>query len=73
MARQGRHKLGDEITERVDPRGRPYFWIGGLRIEDRGAPDTDLDAVSRGLVSVTPLGLDLTHRSGLRALQRQFK
>jgi len=73
IVRQGRHKLGDEITERIDPRGRPYFWIGGLRIEDRGTPDTDLDAVSRGFVSVTPLTLDLTHRHGLRLLQRQFR
>jgi len=71
VVEQGRHKLGDEITERVDPRGRAYYWIGGLRVEDRGTPDTDLDAVSRGLVAVTPLSLDLTHRAGLRAMQRQ--
>jgi 5'-nucleotidase len=73
VVEQGRHKLGDEITERVDPRGRAYYWIGGLRIEDRGTPDTDLDAVSRGLVSVTPLSLDLTHRAGLREMQKRFR
>ncbi len=72
-ARQGRHKVGDEITERVDPRGRPYFWIGGLRVDDRGTPGTDLDAVSRGYVAVTPLGLDLTHPRGLRRLEPHFR
>lgn len=73
VVEQGRHKLGDEISRRVDPRGRPYYWIGGLRIEDRGTPDTDLDAVSHGLVSVTPLTLDLTHRAGLREMQKRFR
>jgi 5'-nucleotidase len=73
LVTQGRHKLGDQITERVDPRGRTYFWIGGLRVEDRGTPDTDLDAVSRGMVSVTPLTLDLTHKAGLRRMHREFR
>lgn len=72
VVRQGRHKLGDEITERIDPRGRPYFWIGGLRIEDRGTPGTDLDAISQGMVSVTPLTLDLTHAEALRRMEHLF-
>jgi 5'-nucleotidase len=70
---QGRHKLGDEITERIDPRGRPYFWIGGLRTEDRGTKGTDLAAVSRGMVSVTPLTLDLSHREALGRMKHLFR
>lgn len=73
MVRQGRHKLGDEITERIDPRGKKYYWIGGLRIEDRGTPNTDLSAVTNGYVSVTPLGLDLTHEVALRRMADLFK
>ena len=31
---QGKRKLGDELLERIDPRGQPYVWIGGLRVEE---------------------------------------
>lgn len=66
---QGKRKLGDHLEERLDPRGRPYIWIGMQRDEDRYRPGTDLDAVSRGAVSVTPLSLDMTHHSGMAALR----
>ena len=73
LVRQGRHKLGDDITKRIDPRKRPYYWIGGLRVEDRGAANTDLEAVTQGYVSVTPLGMDLTHGVALRRMADLFK
>jgi 5'-nucleotidase len=44
----------------VDPRGRPYYWIGGdapTGVPERG---TDVGALAEGFVSVTPLQLDLT-------------
>ncbi len=63
---QGRRKIGDNLTQRVDPRGRPYYWIGPMSEETPGAsdltgPDTDLGAVAAGKVSVTPIFLDLTN------------
>lgn len=60
VTRQGRHKIGGSMVEGVDPRGHPYFWIGGGRDEDRGLLGTDLEAVHRGAVSITPFSLDLT-------------
>src|SRR5262249_44008551 len=30
VARQGHHKIGEGLTERIDPRGRPYYWIGPI-------------------------------------------
>lgn len=35
VTRQGKRKLGDQIAERLDPRGEPYIWIGAQRAEDR--------------------------------------
>ncbi len=67
--RQGRRKIGSEFTEGVDPRGEPYFWIGSQRGEDRRRRGTDLEAVSRGAISVTPLSMDLTHEPSLRGLK----
>ena len=67
--RQGRRKIGSEFTEGVDPRGEPYFWIGAQRGEDRRRRGTDLEAVTRGAISVTPLSMDLTHEPSLQGLK----
>jgi 5'-nucleotidase len=53
----------DELVRRLDPRGRPYYWIGGPEptgVEEEG---TDIWAVANGFISVTPLQLDLTAHS----------
>jgi 5'-nucleotidase len=70
VTRQGRRKIGDNLTKRVDPRGRPYYWIGPLRDEIRNRPGTDLAAVSEGHVSLTPILFQLTNRAALPALRR---
>jgi len=67
--RQGRRKIGCELLEGTDPRGKTYYWIGAQRDEDRSRPGTDLEAVNRNAISVTPLGLDLTHGPMLKALK----
>lgn len=65
VTRQGRRRYGDAIVEKVDPRGKKYYWIGG----DDGAfvPDegTDCTATANGYISVTPLHLDLTNHASL--------
>jgi 5'-nucleotidase len=67
--RLGRRVYRDKLIERDDPWGRPYYWIGGEI--PSGIPDdgTDIGAIERGFVSVTPLGIDLTRHSALTALQ----
>ena len=69
IAIQGRRKLG-HLDERIDPRGRPYYWIGPLRDEDLVGPESDLAATSEGFISVTPLHLNLTHAPTLDALRK---
>ncbi len=61
VCHQGRRKFGDVLTERIDPRGRPYFWIGAMRYEHENVPGTDVAAVDAGAIAVTPLHLDMTH------------
>ncbi|RAU22636.1 5'/3'-nucleotidase SurE [Paramagnetospirillum kuznetsovii] len=72
VTRQGKRKLGDNIMERADPRGEPYVWIGAQRAEERSTPGTDIEAVCRGAVSITPLCFDLTHRETMAALASVF-
>jgi 5'-nucleotidase len=71
LTRMGRRRYGDAIVEKVDPRGKKYYWIGGEELEFVDEAGTDFHAVATGLISVTPIHLDLTnYRSfeDLRAL-----
>jgi len=67
--RMGRRRYGENIVEKIDPRGKPYFWIGGTFV-DTPADGTDLNAVAEGYVSVTPLHLDLTDYRALADMQK---
>ena len=60
ITRQGLRVYRDSLVRRQDPRGRPYYWIGGDA--PTGVPEqgTDFGALSEGYVSITPLQLDLT-------------
>jgi len=69
---QGQRKLGGNIVEASDPRGRPYFWIGPSRDEDASAVGTDIWAVSQGYIAVTPAFMDMTHRAALADLRETF-
>jgi 5'-nucleotidase len=60
VVRHGRRKIGDDLHERHDPRGRSYFWIGPLRTGDTAPPDTDIAVVEGGGIAITPICLDLT-------------
>lgn len=68
VTRQGLRVYRDALDKRVDPRGRDYYWIGGE--QPTGVPDegTDIGALERGYVSITPLQLDLTAYSKVEAL-----
>src|SRR5262249_23765626 len=72
VARQGRHKIGDQLMERTDPRGRPYYWIGPLRETGDGVAGTDITEITRGRITLTPILLDLTNAWALAALRKAF-
>jgi 5'-nucleotidase len=69
LTRQGMRVYHDRIDQRVDPRGEPYFWIGGDA--PTGIPEngSDIGALSEGYVSITPLQLDLTAYPALHLLK----
>jgi 5'-nucleotidase len=73
VVRQGKRKLGDGLIERHDPRGRPYVWIGPQRNEETTVVGTDIEAVRRNVVSVTPLCVDLTHEPTMLALKQVLR
>jgi len=57
----GRRNYHDDVTERADPWGRPYYWVGGGARGHDDIPGSDCNAVDAGIISVTPLRLDLNH------------
>ena len=59
----GERDYGHVVTVREDPRGVPYYWLGGKRLAHRPVAGSDCEAIEAGLASITPLALDLTdHR-----------
>jgi 5'-nucleotidase len=70
VTKLGQRVYQDSLIEKKDPRGRPYYWIGGdepVWVEENG---TDFVAVSEGFVSVTPLMLDLTHHRARAGMEK---
>jgi 5'-nucleotidase len=69
LTRQGLRIYRDELEKRLDPRGRPYYWIGGeapIGILENG---TDYGALKDGYVSITPLQLDLTDQNAMKSMK----
>jgi 5'-nucleotidase len=60
ITRMGLRIYHDELVRRVDPFGRPYYWIGGEPPTGRAEAGTDIGALAQGYISITPLQLDLT-------------
>jgi 5'-nucleotidase len=71
FVRLGRRTYGSEVVEKVDPRGRKYYWIGGEGgPTNEDIPGSDCNAALRErIVSVTPLHLDSTHDAVLGELR----
>lgn len=72
IVQHGNNKIGDELVERKDPRGRSYFWIGTTRGGEDVPEDTDIHALLNNRISVTPLYMDLTYRPLIDDLKRAF-
>ena len=70
VTRLGHRVYRDVLIQRSDPRGAPYYWIGGDPPSGLEEDGTDLQAVSRGFVSVTPLHMDMTHHRFLDTVRR---
>ena len=68
--RLGRRHQAEPVIRARDPRGREIFWIGPPGATRDAGEGTDFHAVAHGHVSVTPLQVDLTHKTQLAQLAR---
>jgi 5'-nucleotidase len=68
VTRMGKRVYQDELIKRLDPRGTPYYWIGGPPPSGLAEPGTDFHAVVNKRIAITPIQLDLTARRMLSRL-----
>jgi 5'-nucleotidase len=73
LTKQGKRVYENAVQELSDPRGRQYYWIGGGAPQWEAGEDTDLDAVAKGYISVTPVHLDLTNYRALEYIKKKWK
>lgn len=69
ITKQGFKNARPVISEHIDPRGKPYYWIGENRIGFHAEGETDFEAIDEGCVSVTPMRSDLTNHAVIEQLK----
>jgi len=73
ITRLGQSVYRDVLVERLDPRSKPYYWIGGEIPTGVEAEGTDFWALANGYVSITPLQLDLTNYELMSKLEAMLR
>lgn len=72
ITRQGKRRFNNKIVEKIDPRGRKYYWIGGESLAPEPIEESDYLAVKEGYISITPLHLDLTNYESIEILKKMI-
>lgn len=72
LGRQGFRKYSQDILQRVDHRGRDYYWVGGGYVGYYKEAGTDCSLVDEGFACLTPLRLDCTDHEYLVELSERF-
>jgi 5'-nucleotidase len=72
VTRLGKRVYNDAIVERIDPRGRSYYWIGGDSHGFDLIDGTDFYAAENGYVSITPMDVDVMSDSSINILKQRL-
>jgi len=65
ITRLGRRHASEPVICQTNPRGEPIYWIGPAGDAREAGEGTDFHATANGMVSITPLQVDLTDHAGL--------
>jgi 5'-nucleotidase len=65
----GNRAYKENFEERVDPRGRSYYWLAGDPVEDKEVPGTDGYALLQNKISITPVKFDMTNYNFIEDLK----
>jgi 5'-nucleotidase len=72
FTRQGKRVYEGSIREIYSPWGEVFYWIGGGRPFWEHGEDTDISAVEKGYVSITPIHLDLTNYKAMSLIKTHW-
>jgi 5'-nucleotidase len=70
VTRLGRRHKAEPVVKMRSPRNETVYWVGAAGAAADAGPGTDFNAVERGVVSITPLQIDLTHTAQLSTVRR---
>jgi 5'-nucleotidase len=65
----GVNRYGEHFIKRTDPKGRAYYWATGDPPPEPTSNETDLSALQKGMITLTPLGYDMTRHEQLAAMK----
>jgi 5'-nucleotidase len=60
---------GEQFEKRTDPWGRDYYWSTAMPPPPTTRHETDLSAVTKGFIALSPLGFDMTKQCALSDMQ----
>jgi len=69
ITRLGKRHKAEPVVKSATPRGEAVYWVGAAGGAQDAGEGTDFHAVTRKVVSITPLQMDLTRFSQMQAVQ----
>ncbi len=72
VTRQGHSEWKDSYDVRIDPQGKPYYWLTGEFVTVREVEDADDLVVKDGWAAITPIHYELTNFAVLESLKAKF-
>lgn len=73
ISRQATTYFDDFFERRIDPQGKAYYWMSGAMVEVDRSEDSDVIALRKGYVSITPVKYDLTAKEHLDLISSWFR
>ena len=70
VCRQANANWEEEFEERIDPKGRTYYWLTGKFVNYDKGIDTDEWALANHYISVVPVQFDVTAHSSLLSVNK---
>ncbi len=69
ITHQAESHYEEKIEKRLDPRSQEYYWIGGYNVLNHNSAGSDMEAVRKGFISITPIRVDQTDREFMQVMK----
>lgn len=66
-------RYGEHFIKRTDPRGRSYYWATNDPPPKDDGEETDLTAITKGFITLTPLQYNMTRHTVLAEMKQGWK